>query len=311
MGIFSSITEYSLRKLTRLYQFPIHTEMKLDLIRQSLGRIELRQTATIVKNNIPQNEFKVFSQWGEDGIIQMILRNVDIDNKIFIEFGVENYCESNTRFLLQHDNWSGLVIDGSEENIKYIKKDPVYWLNNLKAECHFVSRENIDSIITQSGIKGDIGLLSIDIDGNDYWIWEAIDCISPRIVIIEYNSLFGKQHKVTALYDAQFIRTEAHPSKQYYGSSIKALEALGQKKGYGLIGSNSAGNNLFFIRNDLLGDLQTISAEDAYVGSHFREHRRDYKRNFNSHQECLEIIQDMSLFDLDKNKLIPIKELFL
>ncbi len=117
----------------------------LNSIRMSLGRIEGRQLGTL-ENGM---EYQVFSQWGEDGIIQWLIRHIPIKEKRFIEFGVENYTESNTRYLLAGNNWSGLVIDGSEENIRYVKRDSLYWRHNLKAVAAFITAENINELIQE------------------------------------------------------------------------------------------------------------------------------------------------------------------
>jgi hypothetical protein len=277
-------------------------------IQEALGRIEKRQVAH--SPDLRQSEFRVFSQWGEDGIIQYLLEHVPIKQKVFIEFGVENYTESNTRFLLSNNNWSGLVIDGSDENIKYIHKDPIYWGNNLKAVHNFITKDNINDIISNNGISGDIGLLSVDIDGNDYWVWEAIDCVSPRIVICEYNSLFGPKRTISIPYAADFVRTRAHFSNLYYGASIGALEFLGKKKGYSLIGSNSAGNNAFFVRNDLIEDLDVITAEECYEQSKFRESHDKYRKlTYLSHYSAIQLLQDLKVIDVIDNKEIKIKDI--
>jgi len=285
---------------------------RLDRIQTALGRIELNQQILINSKKIQENEFQVYSQWGEDGIIQFLLRNIDIKNNIFVEFGVENYQESNTRFLLTHNNWSGLVIDGSSENIEYIKSEQIYWRYNLKVECAFITAENINNIFTKNGLSGEIGLLSIDIDGNDYWLWEAIECINPSIVICEYNSLFGCHKKVTIPYDKNFVRQKAHFSWIYYGASIAALEHLGKIKGYSLVGSNSAGNNVFFVRNDLVGNLPIYSAESAYVKAQFREsHSREGNLTFLDFNQKLDLISEMPLYDLDLKHTITVKDLMI
>ena len=144
MKFFSILHSY----FSKLIRFPIDTYMSLEHIKTSLGRIEARQLGNTV-NDIRAHEFKVFSQWGEDGIIQFLINQINIPNRIFIEFGVQNYTESNTRFLLQNNNWSGLVIDGSQNNISYVKNDPIYWRYNLKAECAFIDRDNINRLISQ------------------------------------------------------------------------------------------------------------------------------------------------------------------
>ena len=135
-------------------------------------------------------EFKVFSQWGDDGIIQFLINYLDIKHKTFIEFGVENYTECNTRFLLVNNNWKGLIFDGSEKNITAIKKDNFYWQYNLTAECEFITTENINHLIKKNNFSGKVGILHIDIDGNDYHVWRAITEVEADIVIMEYNSVF-------------------------------------------------------------------------------------------------------------------------
>ena len=278
---------------------------RFDKIQNSLGRIEARQIELKNSTDIHNNEFKVYSQWGEDGIIQYLINNIEIKNKIFIEFGVQNYVESNTRFLLINNNWSGLVLDSSMEYIDYIKSDDIYWKHNLKAEQHFVTVENINNIIKNAGIPEDIGILSIDIDGNDYWIWKTIDIISPRIVICEYNSLFGQYSSVVIPYKNDFTRHVAHFSGSYFGASIKAFNDLALQKGYSLVGSNSAGNNLFFVRNDLKNNFKILSHEEAYVKCQYRESRDSSGAlNYSNFEERLNFIKDMPLYDLESNKMI-------
>lgn len=246
-------------------------------------------------------EFQVYSQWGEDGILQHLLRHVEIPRRIFVEFGVESYREANTRWLLVEHGWGGLVIDGSEENVAEIKRDPIYWKHPLKALCSFVTRENIDDLIRGEGVSGEIGLLSVDIDGVDYWVWEAITVVDPAIVVVEYNSLFGPDRAVTVPYRGDFVRQEAHPSCSYYGASIRALESLGRRKGYALVGSNSAGNNAFFVRRDLLRPpLREIPAAEAYVKRGFREARGDDgKLAFPTFQEEAALVAGLPLVDLE------------
>jgi hypothetical protein len=225
-------------------------------------------------------EFKVFSQFGEDGIIQYLIQVAKItpEEMTFIEFGVENYLESNTRFLLVNNNWRGLVLDGSEQNINTIKKQDFYWRNDLTALHAWIDRDNINLLLENAGFSGEIGLLSVDIDGNDYWVWQAINVVNPVIVVVEWNSVFGSEAAISIPYDPEFFRSNAHYSNLYYGASISAFEYLGKQKGYSLIGSNSAGNNLFFIRNDRVGSLKPLTAREAYVKSRIRE-ARDPKGN--------------------------------
>ena len=287
-----------------------YTSLPFQIYRmqEALGRIEQRQIANV--SDFRKSEFRVFSQWGEDGIIQFLLENVPIECPLFVEFGVEDYTESNTRFLLTNNQWSGIVIDGSDENIDYIKRDPIYWATNLKAVSAFITKDNINDLITKNGISGDIGILSVDIDGNDYWVWQAIETISPRIIICEYNSHFGPLAEVTTPYDPSFIRDSAHFSKIYYGASISALNSLAQLKGYSLVASNSAGNNIFFVRNDLIGSLPTLSVSQAYRRAEFREyHDENGKLTYDDFDTRINSISDLLLYDLKTSRLAKISDI--
>ena len=244
------------------------------LVREAVGRVEARQISGVKKQNLADVEFRVYSQWGEDGIIQFLIRNVQINQKSFVEFGVEAYQEANTRFLLMHNNWRGLIIDGSQTNISRVKLDEVYWKHELTPVFSFITPTNINSLIEQYGFSGEIGLLSVDIDGMDYWVWKNINVISPAIVIAEYNSLFGPDRAVTLPLDAKFVRSRAHHSLIYYGASLGALVKLGDEKGYCCVGCNSAGNNVFFVRRDLMpADWKALTSQEAYVAAKFREVR--------------------------------------
>lgn len=285
---------------------------RLDDLQQAVGRIEQRLSLpqAHAADGFHRHEFKVFSQWGEDGIIQYLIHAMPIAAPVFVEFGVADYKESNTRFLLQHDGWSGLVMDGSQANIETIVRDPVYYRTNIRAVRAFIDRENINDLLRQNGITGDIGLLSIDIDGNDYWVWEAIDCVSPRIVICEYDSYLGPDRAVATPYDPAFDRLKAHYSFLYGGASLAALDHLGRKKGYVLVGSNSAGNNAFFVRKDLLGSIPAMTPREAYRTPQFR-HSRDANGGFTflPFEEARRLVADMPVIDVATNTTITIRDI--
>ena len=252
----------------------LDVEQRLQRIQEALGRIEARQLAGAPAKTLAAAEFRVFSQWGEDGIVQHLLSRINVGRKIFVEFGVQNYLESTTRFLLINNNWSGLVIDGGDEYIQYIRNDPIYWQYNLKSECAFITKDNINTLIAKNGIRGEIGLLSVDIDGNDYWVWEAIDVVQPVLTVVEYNARFGPEASVSIPYSPDFVRARAHPSMLYFGASLQALCHLGRRKGYAFVGCNSAGNNAFFVRKDRLpDDMRELSAAEGFVRNQFREAR--------------------------------------
>jgi len=285
---------------------------RLDDLQTAVGRIERRLSLpqALPSDQFHRHEFKVFSQWGEDGIIQYLIHALPITVPVFVEFGVHDYKESNTRFLLQHDQWSGLVMDGSQENIDTIMHDPVYYRHNFRAVCAFIDRENINGLLRQNGITGDIGLLSIDIDGNDYWVWDAIDCISPRIVICEYDSYLGPDRTVVTPYDPKFDRLKAHYSFLYGGASLAALDHLARKKGYVLVGSNSAGNNAFFVRGDLQGSIPVMTPREAYRKPQFRHSRDAHGRfTFLPFDEAQRLVADMPVIDVATNTTITIRDI--
>jgi hypothetical protein len=221
-------------------------------------------------------EFKVFSQFGEDGIIDWIIERSQIPDPLhsFIEFGVELYEEANTRFLVENRNWRGLVIDGNPQLETKLRKSALAWRHILESKSAFVTRENIDRIFDDCGFSGEIGLLSIDIDGNDYWVWEAIASVDPVIVICEYAAVLGDLHPIVVPYDPAFTRTLPNYHNLYYGASIAALQSLARRKGYTFLGSNSAGNNAFFIRDDYASRFsRAVVATVAASPSKVRESR--------------------------------------
>jgi hypothetical protein len=256
-------------------------------------------------NNINDYEFKIFSQFGDDGIIQYLIKNVAIENDVFIEFGVENYLESNTRFLLMNNNWSGFVMDGSEKVMNSLNNQSWYWKYCLTHKAAFIDKENINDLLSTTGFSN-IGLLHIDLDGNDYHILTEIELskLNPSIIIMEYNSVFGSERAITVPYHKDFIRTKAHYSNLFFGASLSALNFAATKKGYSLVGCNLAGNNAYFVRKDLLNEkVIEFSVKIAYKESKFRESRNpDYSLSFLAGKERLEIIKGLEVINVESNE---------
>ena len=275
----------------RFANYSIGSEQQLLMLGKLLcERVSSKSNIASIK----EVEFKVFSQWGDDGIIQWLVRNVEMPNDKFIEFGVQDYLESNTRFLMMNNNWSGMVIDGSERNIERIRTSEYFWRHELVATCAFIDAENINGLLQSTFENGsEVGILHIDLDGNDYWIWKEITAINPAVVILEYNSIFGKNRAITVPYDKNFHRTKAHFSNLYFGASLRALQELSANKGYAFIGCNSAGNNAYFVRRDKLnGRVTEVSLDQGYVESKFRECRdRSGRLTFQNAQSGLATIR--------------------
>jgi len=294
----------SIRSILRAFEdrlTDIQREMaRLEYIQEALGRIEARQLSGTDRPHLADNEFRVFSQWGEDGIIQFLLRNVPITNKTFVEFGVEDYRQANTRFLLVNNNWHGLVLDSSTQNIAKIKATAIHSNYDLKAVQAFITKDNINEILKNSGLSGEIGLLSIDIDGNDFWVWNAINVIDPIIVVIEYNHRFGRDRAVTVPYDESFDRFRSTRPLVYFGASLKALCLLAQKKGYAFLGCNSNGVNAFFVRKDKKPDLlKELTPEEGFIPGNFSELRDETGKIVKSTPETeREMILRLPLIDV-------------
>ncbi len=254
--------------------------------------------------------FQVFSQYDEDGIIEWLVQRLPDIPPHFVEFGVESYVEANTRFLLYHRNWRGLVMDGSHQNISAIKSRATFWKHDLNAIHAFIDKDNINDLIRENGFDGEIGLLSIDIDGNDYWVWKEINACRPWLVIVEYNATLGDQHALVVPYDAKFERIKAHPSGLYHGASIAALKRLGEEIGYTLLGSNRAGDNAFFIRRDLLVLLgEGCIIDKAPFPAIYRE-SRDASGNLNYVRaiERNRVISDLPILDLESGRAAKLSD---
>jgi len=247
--------------------------LDIERMQLALGRLESRIVQSRQYARICDAEFQVFSQFGEDGIIQYLISRVPIERDVFVEFGVGDYRESNTRFLLCNDNWRGLILDAGTAHLDFVRSNPLGWRHSIEARSIFVTRENINEAIADAGIAGEVGLLSIDIDGNDYWVLDAIKAISPRILIAEYNSTFGPEATVSVPYTPRFERAKAHYSHLYWGASLAAICLAADRKDMAFVGSNSAGNNAFFVRRDVVGDLPTLTSQQGWVDSRFRDSR--------------------------------------
>ena len=250
-------------------------------------------------------EFKIFSQWGEDGIIQYLTKSIEIKNKTFIEFGVEDFIQANCRFLLMKDDWKGFVIDSSKNNISRLQSLYFYWKYELNSLVAYITKENINDLLSKSGFKEDLGILSIDLDGNDYYILQAIENFKPRILICEYNAVFGEKRKISIPYQPDFNRTKSHYSNLYWGASLAAMTFLANKKGYSLVGTNSACLNAFYIRNDLINSkVEVLTVEDSYFPSSLRESRDKLgNKTYITGNERLDVIRGLQVYEVEKQIL--------
>lgn len=294
-----------LLKIKLLWGMLKHINRYQDSVKINQGKILALLNNSQNYQNLSEYNFKVFSKFGEDGIIQYLIENIEIKNKTFIEFGVESYLESNTRFLMMNNNWDGYVLDSDEKNITSIKNSYFYETHNLLAHKAFITKENINNLMSLSQFDQDLGILSIDIDGNDFYVFEEIKVFKPRIIICEFNNLFGLR-EIVIPYREDFDRFKAHYSGCYQGASITALNLVASNKGYSLVGIDNSGTNAFFVRNDLLNsNLRAVKPEDVYfpykIRSSFNQNGNYYVND--SFEEKRNHIKGMPILNIKTNTI--------
>ena len=260
--------------------------------------------------DLSEVEFQVYSQWGEDGIIDWLVNKSPDIPKSFLEIGTENYKESNTRFLLINKNWDGFIIEADKSSVKDIKSQRIFWRHNLTVENTFITQSNINTIIKKNNIPRKLGLLSLDIDGVDYWILKKLSVLDPSIIICEYNSLFGQKKAITVPYKNNYIRSNEHFSNLFYGASIRAFIDLLKKRNYFFIGTNSAGNNAFFVKQNIWKKVNKLITDKKIFHSKFRESRNSNgKLTFLNKKKSLQLIKNKIVIDLKNNKKRKLFEL--
>lgn len=182
------------------------------------------------------SEWRKYSQNGEDGVLAAIFDRIGITSRYYVEFGCESGHERNTRFL-EEQGWTGLLMSHDCHESPF----------DVKME--HVSAENINDLFQRYSVPASFDLLSIDIDGNDYWVWKAIlPSYVPRVVVIEYNGCLDVHVSKTVKYQPDF----AWSGTNYFGASLRALAKLAEGKGYQLVYCESVGVNAFFVHASLL-----------------------------------------------------------
>ena len=218
-------------------------------------------------------EHQVFSQGGEDGILREIFRRVGETDRVFVELGVGDGFENNTLFLLSH-GWSGVWLDGDRAGCASIRKNCAREIADGRLDLveAAATAENIVSLLPERIRTAGFDLLSIDLDRNTYHVWAALEDLAPRVVVVEYNAMYPADLAWIAEYD---------PGKwwngsSYYGASLKALEILGARMGYALVGCDIAGVNAFFVRRDLCADRfrAPFTAENHFEPMRYYLHGR-------------------------------------
>ena len=267
--------------------------------------------------NLNQVEYKVFSQNGEDGIIDFLLNQLNIQNPKFLEIGVGNYKESNTRYIFMKSPNKGMIIDNVKNLKQEVSKHVKLWKGDLTIIEETITSDNICDILRINNFQNDLDLFSLDIDGIDYWVMKELPDNLSKIVITEYNATFGANLEITVPNISNFNRTKYHYSNLCYGMSLRAIINLMKRKNYTFIGANKACNNAFFINKsevDKLNiDLPDPNNLEKYTQSNILESRSNSgSLTFLSDKQKIDEISDCEVINLSDGleKRSLIKDLF-
>lgn len=262
--------------------------------------------------NLWDAEVKVYSQWGEDGILDYLCERIEISKPKVLEIGAGNFTECNSRFLAENRNASVYAVDGRIDLVESMEHSSLRWKNHIFASQIWVTPENINPIISEAQKSlGGIDIFSLDLDGNDYWILEKADLGSIKIVIVEYNPLFGHTRAVTIPRDDLFDRSASHYSWLYYGASLGAFEFLLGEKEFDFIGTNRVGNNAFFVKKHLASTvaIKPNANRAVYTDWRIRESRSiTGELNYLSGNDGIKLIEEMDLLEVNSKKLIKVRE---
>lgn len=216
----------------------------------ALGELARRGSgpALAAGRDLTAYELRVFSQNGEDGVLAEIVRRSGAPGQSFVEFGAADGVQNNCAYLADVLGWSGLLMDGGDAEIAGLAHR--YAANDRVATAQaIVTPANVEELFARHGVPVEPDIVSIDVDGSDYWIWEALTRYRPRVVVIEYNGALPPGRRLVQPRDAPFW-----DQTDFYGASLEALERLGREKGYRLVHTELTGNNAFFVRDDLPGE---------------------------------------------------------
>jgi len=251
----------------RGWQIPASRLLRWSLVYPFKLRQRLRAgsrtdaTAPDAARQLEPVQANVSSQQGEDAMLREIFYRIGRGRRYFVEFGVEDGSVCNTALLASRYGWGGLYIEADARDAATLRKRWAH-RSDIAVRQEFVTAENIAGIFAQAGVPEEPDLLSIDIDGNDYWVWKALAGYRPRAVVIEYNAAYPPPYRWIMAYNPnhRWDRTS------YFGASLSALAELGTRLGYALIGTDGNGLNAFFLRRDQLPEsgLVELSPEQAY-----------------------------------------------
>ena len=230
------------------------------------------ETALPFPQRILAQRFHIGSQNEEDGITLALINLVGTTNRRFLELG-SGLNGGNTGFLAETCGWTGLMVDGKSRNVARLAARFARYGVDTKAV--WITRDNVNQVACDHHLDGEIDLLSMDLDGNDYWVWRALDACTPRMVILEFNHWFGAERAVTVPYDPAFNRDKSggRVTRRFYGASLAAFEQLGHEKGYRLVLVEPSAVNAYLLRNDVAPEIPASTARALHPFPGANTHR--------------------------------------
>ena len=316
--IRTKITKIQSRMLFMLKRRSQHLRIQNELASKLLGAssaINASKAARSTYRYLWDAEVRVFSQWGEDGILEYLFDLVGLHKPKIVEFGAGNFSECNSRFAAEYRNASVYAVDMREDLVQEVQSLDIYWRNSIYPVCDFITPDSAKMHQRLAEQKlGGIDCISIDIDGNDYWVLQSLNLSNVQVVVCEYNPLYGANLACTIEKNDFFDRTKEHFSWLHYGMSLRAAIDLLGISDFVFVGSNRAGNNAFFIKKnyaDLLSfDLPDICQLRDFVDWRIRESRDEHGNlSYLTKEEAISIISDCKLVNIATLESAQVKQL--
>lgn len=306
------------KKVSEIYSLVASSNLeKLNNFKLLLGQSAILASRSMASkfHNLWDAEVRVFSQWGEDGILDFICQTLELSKPNAVEFGVGSFIECNTRYLAENRGASVFAVDALPDHVNEIEKISLSWKTHIFAHRELITPVNAQNILNEAKQKlGKLEIFSLDLDGNDYWILESLDLTEFKVIVVEYNGIFGAKYEVSVPRDDFFDRQNTHSSSLYYGASLPAYVYLLANRGFTFIGSNRVGTNAFFVKKNLV-NLFTIRIPgdlEEYTDYRVRESRDAQGRlNKLSGKERLNQIKNLNVVNVRNSEVKSINEIFL
>lgn len=249
----------SISRIRQLLNFSMLLQNARDrqLVLSGQAALNIRNSIDPCFADIREAELKVFSQWGEDGILDYICHKFKLRKPRMLEFGVGDFSECNSRFLVENRGASVVLVDSSKNLFPFVKRQDCYWKSTVIPINAWITVHNAQVLLESACFQLEgLDIFSIDLDGNDFWILKSMNLDVVKVVVAEYNPVFGPDLSISVPEEDDFDRNSKHASNLYYGASLRAFISLMTSKGFEFAGTNNAGSNAFFVKRDMFSLLK-------------------------------------------------------